>query len=98
MGWLTKEEKLNMKTGKFETTKKGLIDLDKTKKKYAKAQKWIERNINPDVYKGTYTGGTSFDSGLGLQGIDIDKAWGIPSAKKKNIEISNNGDTIIIKL
>ena len=87
-----------------KASKKGLIDWDKAKKKYAKAQKWIERNINPDVYKGTYTGGTSFGSGLGLQGIDVDNVWGIPSAKKKptkkkkNIEISNDGDTIIIKL
>ena len=43
MGWLTKEEKMNMETGKFETTKKGLVDKLSRKSKTPISDKLLSK-------------------------------------------------------
>jgi len=84
-------------------TKKKKIDLTKAKKKYKQVQKWIESNINPDVYHGTYTGFYPLGQSFELKSIDINQAEGVSSektSKKKKpvVETSSDGRTIIIKL
>jgi len=77
-------------------TKKKKIDIKKI-------QKWIQNNINPDVYHGTYTGFDPLGQSFELKSIDINQAGGVSSektSKKKKpvVETSPDGKTIIIKL
>ena len=87
---------------KKSMTKKKKIDLTKAKKKYKQVQKWIQNNINPDVYRGTYTGFDPLGQSFELKSIDAE-AGGVSSkktSKKKKpvVETSSDGRTIIIKL
>ena len=76
--------------------------IKKKKIDIKKIQKWIQNNINPDVYRGTYTGFDPLGQSFELKSIDAD-AWGVSSkktSKKKKpvVETSSDGRTIIIKL
>ena len=76
--------------------------IKKKKIDIKKIQKWIQNNINPDVYRGTYTGFDPLGQSFELKSIDAE-AWGVSSkktSKKKKpvVETSSDGRTIIIKL
>ena len=75
--------------------KKAKKTWKKAKKTYQQTQNWIQNNINPDVYRGTYTGFDPFgDFYVDQMGTQKKKS----KTKKPDVELSPDGKTIIIKL